>query len=68
MNKLMRASNWAKREFCKDSIPDGMTLKRWVERGVIKGRIVDGKTYVFDSEHAGLDTDVSKVVKNLLSA
>ena len=66
MSKLMRAMQWAKREFSNGSVPDRTTLKRWVERGVIEGRVIDNKVYVFDTERAGLIPDVSKFVDELL--
>ena len=66
MSKLMRGMQWAKREFSNGSIPDRSTLRRWVERGVIEGRVIDNKVYIFDSERAGLIPDVSKFVDELL--
>ncbi len=66
--KLMRAMQWAKREFSSDSVPNRATVKKWVERGVIQGRIIDGAVYVFDTERAGLKSEVSAAVKELLRA
>lgn len=42
MAKLMKASQWGRREFSNGSIPDNRTIKRWVENGLLMGRIVDG--------------------------
>ncbi|MCT8866957.1 hypothetical protein K5M78_06025 [Shewanella xiamenensis] len=64
--KLMKAMAWAKREFAEGSIPDNKTIRRWVERNVIAGRVIDGNTYVFDTERAGVDSNVSKTVQELL--
>jgi hypothetical protein len=50
MAKLMKASLWSKREFTKDSIPDNRTIKRWVENGLLMGRIVDGSVFVYETE------------------
>jgi hypothetical protein len=64
--RLMKASAWANREFCDGSRPDRKTIRRWVERQVIAGRIIDGNTYVFDTERAGVESHVSQTVQQLL--
>ncbi|MBQ4864580.1 hypothetical protein J8L98_23130 [Pseudoalteromonas sp. MMG013] len=64
--KLMRASQWAKREFTPGSIPTARTLRQWVENGVVEGRIIDGAAFIFDTEKAGLNSQVSSAVNSLL--
>ncbi|RBP73448.1 hypothetical protein V8687_09650 [Shewanella baltica] len=64
--KLMKAMAWAKREFADGSVPDNKTVRRWVERNVIAGRVIDGNTYVFETEKAGVDSHVSQAVQALL--
>lgn len=53
MAKLMKASLWARREFEINSIPDNRTIKRWIEIGKLKGKIVDGGAWVASSERWG---------------
>lgn len=67
MAKLMKASQWGKREFTKDSIPDNRTIKRWVENGLLTGKIVDGSVFVFESEKWGVDSMVNHAVRQLIS-
>lgn len=64
--KLMRASKWAKREFAPGSVPTARTLRQWIENGVVEGRIIDGAAFIFDTEKAGLDSQVSTAVSKLL--
>ena len=51
MAKLMKASQWGRREFTDDSVPDNRTIKRWVENGLLMGRIVDGSVFVCETEN-----------------
>lgn len=51
MAKLMKASQWGRREFSDGSIPDNRTIKRWVENGLLMGRIVDGSVFVCETEN-----------------
>ncbi|EGX6617207.1 hypothetical protein JE592_003352 [Salmonella enterica] len=67
MAKLMKASQWGQREFTKDSVPDNRTIKRWIENGIITGKIVDGSIFVFESEKWGVNSLVSQTVRNLIS-
>lgn len=67
MAKLMKASQWGKREFTKDSIPDNRTIKRWVENGLLTGKIVDGSVWVCESEKWGVDSKVNHTVRQLIS-
>lgn len=67
MAKLMKASQWGKREFAKDSIPDNRTIKRWVENGLLTGKIVDGSVFVFESEKWGVDSMVNHTVRQLIN-
>lgn len=67
MAKLMKASQWGKREFTKDSIPDNRTIKRWVENGLLTGKIVDGAVFVFESEKWGVDSMVNHAVRQLIN-
>ena len=66
MSKLMKASTWARREFTADSIPDNRTIKRWIENGVLMGRIVDGSAWVCESERWGVGSVVNQVVSQLI--
>jgi hypothetical protein len=66
MAKLMKASLWSKREFTKDSIPDNRTIKRWVENGLLMGRIVDGSVFVYETEKWGVDSIVNQAVRQLI--
>ncbi|AZZ97983.1 hypothetical protein [Pseudoalteromonas sp. R3] len=66
--KLMRASQWARREFAQGSIPTARTLRNWVESGEVAGRIIGSAVFIFESEKAGLDTQVSQAVAKLLRA
>ncbi|MFJ5472732.1 hypothetical protein [Pectobacterium carotovorum] len=65
-DKLMKASLWARREFDDDSIPDNRTIKRWIENGCLRGRIVDGSAWVCSSEKWGVDATVSQAVMQLI--
>ncbi|MEC5320819.1 hypothetical protein VSX61_21935 [Brenneria populi subsp. brevivirga] len=66
MSKLMKANLWGKREFEAGSIPDNRTIKRWVENGILRGRIVDGTVWVCSSEKWGVDSAVSQAVRQLI--
>ncbi len=64
--KLMKASQWAKREFVKGSEPSTQTIKKWIETGTISGRIINGISYVFNSEQVGVDDRITHIVKDLM--
>lgn len=66
--KLMKASAWAEREFEDGSIPDNRTIKRWVTIGEVRGKIVDGTTWVYSSEKWGLESDIASCVSDLIRA
>lgn len=66
MAKLMKASQWGKREFVSGSVPDNRTIKRWVENGLLKGRVVDGMVWVCSSEQWGVDSVISERVRTLM--
>ncbi len=66
MAKLMKASLWGKREFEAGSVPDNRTIKRWIENGKLRGRIVDGTILVCASEQWGVDSMVSESVRRLI--
>lgn len=66
MAKLMKASLWGKREFEHGSIPDNRTIKRWIENGLLQGRIVDGSILVSSSEKWGVDSMISETVRRLI--
>lgn len=68
IGKLMKASAWAKREFETGSIPDNRTVRRWIEIGSLKGRIVDGTILVHSSERWGVESEVSSCVSDLIKA
>ncbi|ELE6493420.1 DUF4817 domain-containing protein [Enterobacter kobei] len=67
MAKLMKASQWGRREFTDDSVPDNRTIKRWVENGLLMGRIVDGSVFVCETEKWGVDSIVSQAVRQLIN-
>lgn len=67
MAKLMKASQWGRREFTDDSVPDNRTIKRWVENGLLMGRIVDGSVFVCETEKWGVDSMVSQAVRQLIN-
>ncbi|RLV59464.1 hypothetical protein D5018_11805 [Parashewanella curva] len=67
-HKLMRASAWAKREFDQGSMPTAKTIRSWIKSGIIEGRFIDGKAYVFANERAGMMSKVSDDVSALLRA
>jgi hypothetical protein len=64
--KLMKASQWAKREFEQGSIPNPKTIKKWVQNGVINGRIIDQSVWIFSSEKMGVSSSISAHVKALI--
>ncbi len=64
--KLMKGAQWAKREFIPGSVPCPQTIQKWVERGVVNGRIIDGTAYVFVDQKAGLDSGIQHAVNDLL--
>ncbi|EIH0466465.1 hypothetical protein [Citrobacter braakii] len=66
MAKLMKASAWGKREFEPGSIPQNRTIRRWIENGLLMGRIVDGSILVYSSEKWGVDSIVSEKVRRLI--
>lgn len=66
MAKLMKASAWGKREFVTGSVPDNRTIKRWVENGLLRGRIVDGMVWVCSGEQWGVDSMISENVRRLI--
>lgn len=66
MTKLMKASKWSIREFEKGSIPDTRTIKRWIEDGILKGKVVDGYVWVSSSEKWGVSSDISQAVRMLI--
>lgn len=65
-DKLMRASKWLKREFEEDSIPDKRTVKRWIENGQLRGKVIDGMSWVYSSEKWGVESQVSQAVTQLI--
>ena len=65
-DKLMKVSAWSAREFSPESIPDPRTVKSWIENGVIRGRIIDSKAYVFESVRYGVEEQVSTAVDALI--
>lgn len=67
MSKLMRASKWVQREFEDGSQPDNRTIRRWVENGKLKGKVVDGVVWVCSSEQWGVSSDVSHAVRQLIN-
>ncbi len=64
--KLMKASQWARREFEKGSIPTPKTIKKWVQNGVISGKIIDQSVWVFSNEKMGVSSSVSAHVRALI--
>ncbi len=64
--KLMKAAKWAAREFESDSIPDNRTIKRWVENGYLKGRVIDGSVWVYSAERWGIDSEINNTVRKFI--
>lgn len=64
----MKASAWAKREFESGSIPDNRTIKKWVESGILRGRVVDSSVWVYSSERWGIESIISSCVDELIKA
>lgn len=65
-DRLMKASAWSAREFSPESAPDNRTIKSWIENGVIRGRIIDNKAYVFESVQYGVEDTISSAVSSLI--
>lgn len=66
MAKLMKASLWGRREFSAESIPDNRTIRRWIENGLLAGRVVDGSVFVYDSEKWGVASVINSTVLQLM--
>ncbi|WP_058912827.1 hypothetical protein [Entomohabitans teleogrylli] len=66
MSKLMKASLWGRREFEAGSVPDNRTIKRWVENGILRGKVVDGMAWVCSTESWGVESVVSSTVHRLI--
>ncbi|EKN6173588.1 TPA: hypothetical protein ACPZFM_001684 [Yersinia enterocolitica] len=64
--KLMKASAWSQREFEVGSVPDNRTIKRWIEIGKLKGKVIDGSIWVNSSERWGVESAVSSYVNQLI--
>ncbi|EKN4178250.1 hypothetical protein NUA02_001591 [Yersinia enterocolitica] len=63
---LMKASAWGQREFEAGSVPDNRTIKRWIEIGKLKGKVIDGSIWVNSSERWGVESAVSSYVNQLI--
>lgn len=66
--KLMKASEWAQREFTEASIPQNRTIKAWILKGKLHGKIIDNKAYVFENQYFGVPKNVSDAVSELIAA
>ena len=66
--KLMKASLWADREFSNCSVPQNRTIKNWILRGIIKGKVIDRKIYVYEDQYYDMTQQVSDCVSNLIAA
>lgn len=64
--KLMKSSQWARREFEEGSIPCHKTVKRWVVNGVIAGKIIDQSVWVYSSEKMGVQSNINAHVNSLI--
>ncbi|MFV8941828.1 hypothetical protein [Moellerella wisconsensis] len=64
----MKASAWAKREFENGSIPDNRTIKKWVESGILRGRVVDSSVWIISTERWGIESVISSCVDELIKA
>lgn len=62
----MKASAWSQREFEVGSVPDNRTIKRWIEIGKLKGKVIDGSIWVNSSERWGVESAVSSYVNQLI--
>ena len=68
MAKLMKASEWSAREFTPGSRPHNKTVKAWIEKGKISGRIIDQQAYVFEDQCFGVPMATSQAVNSLIAA
>lgn len=64
--KLMKAKDWLAREFVQGSAPSMPQLKRLIELGEIRGRIVDSKAYVYEDQSFGVEQNISTAVDKLI--
>lgn len=68
-NKLVKASIWAKSQFAENSIPDRKTIKKWIERGKIRGLVdQDGSLWVFEHQIFGVNDAIGEKLNKLLDA
>ncbi|MCG9745969.1 MULTISPECIES: hypothetical protein [Shewanella] len=65
--KLMKARLWAKREFENDSVPQNRTIKNWILRGDIKGKVIGRRTYVYEDQYYDMIQEVSDCVSSLIA-
>ena len=65
-DRLMKLSQWAKREFTPESIPCVRTLRSWVINGRVRGLVIDGRFYVYESFRFGCPEDISNAVDALI--
>ncbi|MCG9698366.1 hypothetical protein [Shewanella sp. Isolate11] len=66
--RLMKASKWAEREFTKCSAPQNRTIKNWVLKGKVRGKVVDENVFVFENERFGIPKHISDTVSALIAA
>lgn len=64
--KYMKASKWLEREFADGSEPDMRTLKKWIEDGVVIGRIVCKQAWVREDQVFGVQSLISEKVNELI--
>ncbi|WP_140919736.1 hypothetical protein [Limnobaculum xujianqingii] len=65
-DKLMKASQWKTRGFSSGSEPDNRTIKKWIENGTLAGRVINGTSYVYESEKYGVSSQISSIVAELV--
>ena len=66
MSKMMKASLWVRREFTEGSYPDMRSVKKWIQDGVIAGRVVGKHAWVEECQRFGTSHRVSSVADCLV--
>lgn len=64
----MKASEWSKREFSASSMPQNRTIKSWILKGKVLGRVIDGRIYVYEDQRFGITSSVNSAVSSLIAA
>ncbi len=57
---LVKAEQWIAETFVEGSQPDIRRVKRWIDKGVIVGTIIDSRAYI-DADEFNYSNNVSSV-------